>query len=181
MLGTVTTSTAGTLNVVLNAAGLAVVQGWVNSPATNFGFVLQDYDNANKDDLVFSSREATVPANRPQLQVVYNPPSPPPMSPAMKQVALKSASLASPSANTETSTATKTAVVPAPRSSASVANSSDTLTVLSRAVSAAASGNSSSSNRGSDGLDRTASHDAALGANEYAKWPEIVDEILSAI
>ena len=73
VLGTVTATATGIRNIVLNAAGLAVVQGWINNPATNFGFVIQDYDNANKDDLVFSSREATVAANRPHLQVVYTP------------------------------------------------------------------------------------------------------------
>ena len=80
VLGTVTASATGIRNVVLNAAGLAVVQGWVNNPATNFGFILQDYANSTDDDLVFSSREATVAANRPQLQVVYNPPSAAPLS-----------------------------------------------------------------------------------------------------
>jgi len=74
VLGTVTASAVGIRNVVLNAAGLAVVQGWVNNPATNFGFILQDYANTIKDDLAFSSREATIAANRPQLQVVYSPP-----------------------------------------------------------------------------------------------------------
>ena len=73
-------SATGIRNVVLNAAGLAVVQGWVNNPATNFGFILQDYANTTDDDLVFSSKEATVAANRPQLQVVYNPPSVAPLS-----------------------------------------------------------------------------------------------------
>ena len=80
VLGTVTATATGIRNVVLNAAGLAVVQGWVNNPATNFGFILQDYANSTDDDLVFSSKEATVAANRPQLQVVYNPPSVAPLS-----------------------------------------------------------------------------------------------------
>ena len=80
VLGTVTATATGIRNVVLNAAGLAVVQGWVNNPATNFGFILQDYANTTKDDLVFSSKESTVAANRPQLQVVYNPPSLAPLS-----------------------------------------------------------------------------------------------------
>jgi len=73
VLGTVTATATGIRNVVLNAAGLAVVQGWVNNPSTNFGFILQDYANTTKDDLVFSSKKATVAANRPQLQVLYNP------------------------------------------------------------------------------------------------------------
>ena len=77
VLGTVTASTTGIRNVVLNAAGLAVVQGWVNNPSTNFGFIIQDYANTADDDLVFSSKNATVAASRPQLQVTYNPPSPP--------------------------------------------------------------------------------------------------------
>ncbi len=75
VLGTVTASALGTRTIVLNAAGLAVVQGWIDDPATNFGFVIQDYANANKDDLVFSSKEATIAADRPQLQMVYIPPS----------------------------------------------------------------------------------------------------------
>ena len=65
---------------MLNAAGLTVVQGWVNNPATNFGFILQDYANTIKDDLAFSSREATIAANRPQLLVVYSPPILAPLS-----------------------------------------------------------------------------------------------------
>ena len=75
VLGTVTASATGTRNVVLYPAGLAVVQGWIDNPASNFGVILQDYANANKDPLEFSSKEATVAADRPQLQVVYHPPS----------------------------------------------------------------------------------------------------------
>jgi hypothetical protein len=56
------------------------VQGWVNNPSTNFGFILQDYANSTKDDLVFSSKEATVAPSRPQLQLLYNPPSVAPLS-----------------------------------------------------------------------------------------------------
>lgn len=77
VLGTITATATGTRNVVLNAAGLAVVQGWVNNPATNFGFVIQDYVNTVKDDLVISSKNDAVAANRPKLQLMYNPPSPP--------------------------------------------------------------------------------------------------------
>jgi hypothetical protein len=80
VLGTVNASATGIRTVTLNAAGLAVVQGWVENPATNFGFVIQDYANTTDDDLIFSARETTVSANRPQLQVVYAPPSTAPMS-----------------------------------------------------------------------------------------------------
>lgn len=69
----------GLRSVTLNAAGLAIVQGWLNNPASNFGFTLQNYANANKDDLVFSSRESSVAANRPQLQLVFIPPSAAPL------------------------------------------------------------------------------------------------------
>lgn len=50
------------------------MQRWLNNPATNFGFILQDYDNPNKDDLVFSSRNSSAAADRPQLQVLFAPP-----------------------------------------------------------------------------------------------------------
>jgi hypothetical protein len=74
VLGTVTASATGQRNIALNAAGVAVVQAWLNNPATNFGFTIQDYTNASDDDLVFSSRNAAIAAERPQLQVVYTPP-----------------------------------------------------------------------------------------------------------
>jgi hypothetical protein len=77
VLGTITATATGLRNVVLNAAGLAVVQGWINNPATNFGFVIQDYANTVKDDLMISSRNAAVATIRPQLELVYNPPNPP--------------------------------------------------------------------------------------------------------
>lgn len=85
VLGTITATSTGVCNVVLNAAGVAVVQGWINNPATNFGFVIQDYANTNKDDLVFSSKEAA-PANRPQLQLVYAPPAAAPAALMLVQV-----------------------------------------------------------------------------------------------
>jgi hypothetical protein len=74
VLGTAILSATGVRSVVLNAAGLAVVQGWVNNPATNFGFILQDYANSVDDDLVISSRNTADAANRPQLHIEYDPP-----------------------------------------------------------------------------------------------------------
>jgi hypothetical protein len=80
VLGTITATTTGLKTITLNAAGLAVVQGWINNPATNYGFIIRDYANSNKDDLVFSSREVAVAANRPQLNIAYSPPIAVPLS-----------------------------------------------------------------------------------------------------
>ena len=92
VLGTISASATGVRSVVLNAAGVAVVQGWVNNPATNFGFIIQDYANATKDDLVLSSREASVAANRPRLILSYDPPAP--VSMAMAAASVTAGSLA---------------------------------------------------------------------------------------
>ena len=74
VLGTLTASAKGKLTITLNAAGIAVVQKWVNNPAVNFGFAIQNYNNANA--VVFDSREATAVANRPKLTVGYTLPAP---------------------------------------------------------------------------------------------------------
>jgi len=74
VLGTMTASAKGKLIITLNAAGIAVVQKWVNNPAANFGFAIQNYNNANA--VVFDSREATTVANRPKLTVGYTLPAP---------------------------------------------------------------------------------------------------------
>ena len=64
-------NTVGAPTTDLNTAGIAVVQGWANNPATNFGVTLQNYhDNANFD-ITFDAREATTAANRPKLIVTY--------------------------------------------------------------------------------------------------------------
>lgn len=54
----------------LETAGLAVVQGWVNNPTQNFGFVIDTKNNS--DGILFSSAES---ANPPQLKITYTPPS----------------------------------------------------------------------------------------------------------
>lgn len=76
VLGTITATSTGLWNIALNAAGVSVVQGWINNPASNFGFIIQDYADANRDDLLFNSKEVSIAANRPQLQLIYNPPTP---------------------------------------------------------------------------------------------------------
>jgi hypothetical protein len=90
VLGVVTATTAGTKTITLNAAGVAAVQRWVDNPSSNFGLILQDYANGNKDELAFSSREAAA-AIRPQLQIVYAPPTAAPAALALVQAPIMAA------------------------------------------------------------------------------------------
>jgi len=73
-LGKLSAPNLGLATIALNAAGLAVVQSWVDDPALNFGIIVQDY-NAD-DPLAFSSSESRQPNERPQLRITYknNPP-----------------------------------------------------------------------------------------------------------
>jgi len=55
---------------------LSDVQGWLNAPATNFGWDLINLDEATPTDFrAFYTREFTDPALRPQLQIIYTPPA----------------------------------------------------------------------------------------------------------
>ena len=74
VLGRVTGDT-GTRTFSLNTAGVAVVQSWVNNTAANFGFIIQDYDDAI-NGLDFRSRESSTAASRPRLNVTYVTSSP---------------------------------------------------------------------------------------------------------
>jgi hypothetical protein len=69
VLGAVVGSAAGTLTVALNAAGIAKLQSWINTPAGNFGFVMLDYSQSNGLDL--SSSEASTVSQRPKLTLTY--------------------------------------------------------------------------------------------------------------
>jgi hypothetical protein len=70
ILGTVSSSSTGVKTFAFNASGVAKVQAWVNTPASNYGFVIQDYVN-NSDGIDISSKENTTAANRPKLTVTY--------------------------------------------------------------------------------------------------------------
>ena len=50
---------------------VADVQAWVDPSATNFGWMLRGYENANGSTKRFDSREALDPALRPQLIVDF--------------------------------------------------------------------------------------------------------------
>jgi hypothetical protein len=72
-LGTLTGSTTGAHTITLNAAGLALLQTWVNTPSSNRGVVISDGSNSDGTDL--SSSESATAALRPQLTVTYTPPA----------------------------------------------------------------------------------------------------------
>ncbi|WP_437509469.1 DNRLRE domain-containing protein [Sorangium sp. So ce1099] len=73
LVGTITGGT-GFRTVTLNAAGIALVQSWVNG-ATNRGVIVAHPTNGDAIHLA-SSEHATV-ANRPKLTINYLPPSSP--------------------------------------------------------------------------------------------------------
>ena len=69
-VGAIIDLSKGLRTILLNDTGVAVVQAWVNNPAINHGFIIQDYINAS-DGLDFSSREDDTVSNRPKLTVTY--------------------------------------------------------------------------------------------------------------
>jgi hypothetical protein len=73
VLGTVTGASLGSITVALNGEGIAAVQGWVNDPQKNHGFVLASTTNTNGLDL--ASREAAAATERPALVITYTPPT----------------------------------------------------------------------------------------------------------
>jgi predicted phosphodiesterase len=72
VLGTISARATGFSTVTLNASGIAVVQGWVNTPSTNLGFAIAN--TSTSDGLVFASREATTASQRPRLSIGYDAP-----------------------------------------------------------------------------------------------------------
>ena len=72
VVGTVTAPATGPVTITLNAAGIALVQSWVDSPSTNNDIII---DNPTiTDGLAFASREASTASNRPKLTVTYGAP-----------------------------------------------------------------------------------------------------------
>src|SRR5690606_30526685 len=76
VLGTFTSTTTGLKTIQLNSAALAVIQSWIDNPSTNFGFAIQDYDNATSDNLVFTSSEGSVVSQRPKLSLTVGQSAP---------------------------------------------------------------------------------------------------------
>jgi hypothetical protein len=69
-IGTLTATAKGLATITLNAAGIALVQSWVNDPSKNFGIAIQNYAGKS-DSLTFASREAKTASQRPKLSVAY--------------------------------------------------------------------------------------------------------------
>jgi uncharacterized protein (TIGR03382 family) len=63
-------SSGGTNTMSLNAAGVAVVQGWIDNPATNQGFLIENLSTT--DAFSVHSAEATSSSDRPKITLLYN-------------------------------------------------------------------------------------------------------------
>ena len=63
-------SGVGAVNIRLNAAGIAVVQNWIDNPASNYGLLFAD--SVSTDGIDFDSREATTVNTRPQLKITID-------------------------------------------------------------------------------------------------------------
>ena len=61
----------GIHRITLNDAGVAAVQSWITSPASNFGVIFKDY--AISDGVSISSSEASSASLRPKLIINYQP------------------------------------------------------------------------------------------------------------
>ncbi len=72
VVGTVTAPSTGQCTITLNAAGIALVQSWVDDPSTNNGLIIAD--PTVSDGLVFDSRETATASNRPKLTITYAAP-----------------------------------------------------------------------------------------------------------
>jgi len=72
VVGTVTALSTGQCTITLNAAGIALVQSWVDDPSTNNGLIIAD--PTVSDGLVFDSRETATASNRPKLTITYAAP-----------------------------------------------------------------------------------------------------------
>ncbi len=72
VLGTLAASLTGFVTVELNAAGVALVQSWIDNPLGNFGLIIQDYASAS-DGVSFNTSETSTASNRPKLTIRYLP------------------------------------------------------------------------------------------------------------
>lgn len=55
---------------------VADVQGWLDSPASNHGWIVIGFEGVGTSAKGFAAREATTPLDRPTLAIAYDPPVP---------------------------------------------------------------------------------------------------------
>lgn len=70
LVGTIASGGTGARQVTLNAAGVALVQGWVNGTAANNGLIV--VDAATSDGIDLRSSEYPTASTRPKLTVTYH-------------------------------------------------------------------------------------------------------------
>ncbi len=70
--GTVASTGKGYLTFNLNATGIAKVQQWLDTPSSNHGLILQNYNDVTSDGLTFDSSEAKKTYYRPMLSITYS-------------------------------------------------------------------------------------------------------------
>ena len=68
-MGTLSAAANGSLTTTLNSHGLAKVNAWIDSPSSNFGFVILDYSMTDGIDL--TSSEGTTLSQRPALTITH--------------------------------------------------------------------------------------------------------------
>jgi hypothetical protein len=69
VLASLSPKTTGSYSVALNAAGVAIVQGWIDNPASNFGLLIGDTTNPN--GLWIATPRAKDARQRPKLVITY--------------------------------------------------------------------------------------------------------------
>ena len=65
-IGVLNTSGKGAATITLNAAGIALVQSWIENPAANFGIIIQNYDGTAVTHI--ASREAKSRGTAPETE-----------------------------------------------------------------------------------------------------------------
>lgn len=73
-------SANGVYSWASNPTLVADVQGWLDNPASNFGWVVRGNETTNSSAVRFSSRNNLIAGNRPVLTVEYTPPPAPTVS-----------------------------------------------------------------------------------------------------
>jgi hypothetical protein len=71
-LGSLMVNSTGSKVITLNASGIAVVQGWINDPSSNCGFVARHTAETTGNNSYDSAENGTA-GNRPLLTIEYTP------------------------------------------------------------------------------------------------------------